>query len=294
MLAESGPGEVRVEQVLPDSAAEQSGLTAGDRLLSINGVPLETARGTAAGSLRQARWVLASANEMRLLIELGEDATGTTQYTHWSLPIPGNADDTLYETGPDDLYLHGLTLRDDAEGGVRIDAVRHGTPAAARGIPPGSHLTAIQGRPVHALIDVQRLLNEFVEQPWIQVRTAENDLPRWPIHPSGTRSAPVHPTQLYSAINAALLCLLLLAYEPFRRRDGELIALELTIYPVTRYLLEAIRTDESAVFGTGLSISQNVSIGILAAAGLLWWYVLTRPPGTKRFDGYATPGKPDR
>ena len=58
---------------------------------------------------------------------------------------------------------------------------------------------------------------------------------------------------------------LLWAYFPFRRRDGELIALLLTIHPITRFLLEIIRTDEPAVFGTGLSISQNISILLLAA-----------------------------
>ena len=52
------------------------------------------------------------------------------------------------------------------------------------------------------------------------------------------RSHPVHPTQLYSTIGALLICLLLLAYDPFRRRDGELWALMLTVYAITRLLEE--------------------------------------------------------
>jgi phosphatidylglycerol:prolipoprotein diacylglycerol transferase len=53
----------------------------------------------------------------------------------------------------------------------------------------------------------------------------------------------------------------------------------LTIYPVTRFLLEIIRTDEVAMFGTRFSISQLVSFAILAGVIGLWRYVLSRPRG---------------
>jgi hypothetical protein len=43
-------------------------------------------------------------------------------------------------------------------------------------------------------------------------------------------------------------------------------------------LLEIIRTDESAIFGTGLSISQNISIVILLAALCGWVYLRMSPP----------------
>jgi phosphatidylglycerol:prolipoprotein diacylglycerol transferase len=69
------------------------------------------------------------------------------------------------------------------------------------------------------------------------------------------------------------------AYFPFRRRDGEVIALLLTIHPITRFLLEIIRTDEPAVFGTGLSISQNISVLLLATGIGLWWYLSRQPRG---------------
>ena len=91
------------------------------------------------------------------------------------------------------------------------------------------------------------------------------------------RSLPVHPTQLYSTIDALILCLLLLVYDRFRRRDGALTALMMTIYPITRFLIENIRTDEAAIWGTGLHISQNISLGLLAVAICLWIYILRRP-----------------
>ena len=60
------------------------------------------------------------------------------------------------------------------------------------------------------------------------------------------RSLPVYPTQIYSSLDALLLTLLLLAYDPFRRRDGELFALMLSVYAMTRFLIEILRTDEAA------------------------------------------------
>lgn len=92
-----------------------------------------------------------------------------------------------------------------------------------------------------------------------------------------TRSLPVHPAQLYSSLNAFLLTFFLLAWYPFRRHDGEVTALMLTIYPLQRIFEEIIRTDELTVFGTGMTISENVSILMLAAAVALWIFALRGP-----------------
>jgi phosphatidylglycerol:prolipoprotein diacylglycerol transferase len=97
--------------------------------------------------------------------------------------------------------------------------------------------------------------------------------------PMPPRSRPVHPTQLYSAIDAGLLGWLLWAQYPFRRRDGETIALLLMLHPISRFLLEVIRTDEPDVFETGMSISQNISILLLACGLALWWYLSKQPRG---------------
>ena len=81
------------------------------------------------------------------------------------------------------------------------------------------------------------------------------------------RSLPVHPTQIYSVIDGLVLCLLLLGYGRFRRRDGEVSALLMTIYPISRFFIETLRSDEAPIFGTGMSISQNVSLLLLVCAG---------------------------
>ena len=73
---------------------------------------------------------------------------------------------------------------------------------------------------------------------------------------------------------------LLLAYYPFRRKDGEVTALTLTLHPISRFLLEIIRTDEGPVFGTPFSISQNISLLVLAGGICLWIYLWRQPRGT--------------
>jgi hypothetical protein len=43
--------------------------------------------------------------------------------------------------------------------------------------------------------------------------------------------------------------------------------------------LEIIRTDEPAIFGTGMSISQNISILLLICGVGLWWHLSKQPRG---------------
>ena len=51
----------------------------------------------------------------------------------------------------------------------------------------------------------------------------------------------------------------------------------LTIHPISRFLIEIIRIDESAVLHTQMSIAQNISLALLAVAALLWAYILWAP-----------------
>jgi phosphatidylglycerol:prolipoprotein diacylglycerol transferase len=93
------------------------------------------------------------------------------------------------------------------------------------------------------------------------------------------RSLPVHPTQIYASVNAGLIFLVLWFYYPFRRRDGEVFALFLVLYPLARIVEEFIRDDETGQLGTPFTISQWISFGLLAIAAGLWIYLLRRPRG---------------
>jgi phosphatidylglycerol---prolipoprotein diacylglyceryl transferase len=109
------------------------------------------------------------------------------------------------------------------------------------------------------------------------------------LKPPPGKSLPVEPSQPLSTIDAFLLCLVLLGYDPYRRRDGELFAVMLSIYPITRFLIEGLRTDEAAVLGTGMSIGQCVSVLLLLCAGGLWFYLLRRPKGVASFADFSPP-----
>jgi phosphatidylglycerol:prolipoprotein diacylglycerol transferase len=101
-------------------------------------------------------------------------------------------------------------------------------------------------------------------------------------------SLPVHPTQLYSTLDALVLLFLLSAFYPLRRRDGEVMALLMITYPITRFLIEYLRNDEG-VFLLGLTISQTISVGLFAC-GLLFWFALQRGPARRAVDvGSAEP-----
>jgi phosphatidylglycerol---prolipoprotein diacylglyceryl transferase len=97
-----------------------------------------------------------------------------------------------------------------------------------------------------------------------------------------TKSLPVHPTQIYSALDGLVLLCLLSAYYPLRRRDGEVMALLMVTYAIGRFLTERLRNDESAMFA-GLTVSQLLSI-VLFVCGLIYWYRLSRMPALRYAD----------
>ena len=110
-----------------------------------------------------------------------------------------------------------------------------------------------------------------------EIGVADGRVLRWLSASGPPRSVPVHATQLYSAIDAGLLALVLWFFFPFRRHDGEVFALLITVHPISRFFLEMIRRDEPGQFGTSLTISQWLSLAILALSVALWIYIERSP-----------------
>ena len=82
----------------------------------------------------------------------------------------------------------------------------------------------------------------------------------------------MHPTQIYSSINAAVLAVLTAAYYHRRAADGSVLALSLLVYPVTRFALELLRGDELGYRTDGLTQAQMVgSLLFLCGVGLTGW-----------------------
>lgn len=209
----------------------------------------------------------------------------------WAVTFPPESPPYKSQLARGEFY--GLEVRQDSQqGAVRVHTVTPGSPAATAGLKPGDRLQTVNGFDVTALREVYGLLAQAARDGWkVNIETGDGRQVVLPAQSPPARSLPVHPTQIYSAINAGLLCLLLVAFYPFRRRDGEVLALLLTVYPITRLLIEIIRTDELGVLGTGLTISQNVSLLIFVAVAMFWIYLARQPLGSALPAGPAQPAR---
>ncbi len=187
-------------------------------------------------------------------------------------------DSPPYERQHELGQLYGMTIGETDGGRAFVQRVKPGAAAERGGVKRGDILTHINGKEVQTIDDAKVALG--LSGKSVELTTSTGDVRRiirenWP-----GRSLPIHPTQLYSALDAGLLALLLWVLYPFRRKDGEIFALLITVHPISRYLLESIRTDEPGQFGTDLTISQWISLGILVAAAGFWYYVEKQPRGS--------------
>jgi phosphatidylglycerol:prolipoprotein diacylglycerol transferase len=207
----------------------------------------------------------------------------------WAVQFPFGSPPHIRQVEQGKLTLHGLRFDGDSDDPAMISAVEPGSLADKAGLRPGQEIRRViassendqdarewkitsvdeaQGALVRITGEGTELRLQVTSQGEAGVQTLG-----WTLPSALPRSIPVHPAQLYSAIDCFLLMFVLLAYEPFQRRNGELLALLLTIHPISRFLLEIVRIDEAAMFGTGLSISQLISVVALAGAGVLWTYI---------------------
>lgn len=161
---------------------------------------------------------------------------------------------------------------------IVVGYVASGSAAELAGVKVGDEVRTVNGKQVATLTESQEQLGRSGRH--VEMEMANQQTKRWDVLTAPPRSAPIHPTQLYAAIDAGLLALLLWFVYPFRRRDGEVTALMFTLHPPSRFLLEIVRVDEAGVFGTDLSISQVVSIGLFVIGLGIWWYVESQPRGS--------------
>ena len=212
---------------------------------------------------------------------------GATCDLPWAVTFP--PDSPPYQSQVRRGQMYGFELSGDPGAQPVVEKVEPESPAGNAGLSPGAVLRSINGYSVQSAGQAHQVIADlFREQQPLIIQTEDERRFKLPAIPIPRRSLPVHPTQLYSAANALMLCLFLLAYAPFCRRDGELWATFMLLYPITRFLLEMIRVDEPGVFRTGLTISQLVSLMLLLCAMAFWAHVLMKPPGTA-FARYQEP-----
>ena len=93
----------------------------------------------------------------------------------------------------------------------------------------------------------------------------------------GTHGQPVHPTQIYDSLLNLGLYLALAWFYRRKKLDGQVFAIYLMGYAVTRSLVEMFRGDYPAEhLHSGLTPAHLISIGILGAGAILFW-MLQRP-----------------
>ena len=106
--------------------------------------------------------------------------------------------------------------------------------------------------------------------PWAVVFPAVDGLPR-------------HPTQLYSSFPNIIIFIVLWYLYPRRKWKGEVFVSYLVLYSIYRFVVEFFR--ENLLWGSLLTISQCISLGVFALGSFILFYKSYQyKQDSKRFD----------
>lgn len=90
---------------------------------------------------------------------------------------------------------------------------------------------------------------------------------------NGVEYIQVHPTFLYESLWNLGVLMFMLWYRKRKKFDGEMLWIYLAGYGLGRFLIEGLRTDQLILFGTGIAVSQGLSlILVLASVGVLIYH----------------------
>ncbi len=89
---------------------------------------------------------------------------------------------------------------------------------------------------------------------------------------NGVEYIQVHPTFLYESLWNLGVLIFLLWYRKRKKFDGEILWMYLLGYGLGRAWIEGLRTDQLLFFGTGIPVSQALSMVLVAAASavIIW------------------------
>ncbi|MGP1589202.1 MAG: prolipoprotein diacylglyceryl transferase [Oribacterium sp.] len=94
-------------------------------------------------------------------------------------------------------------------------------------------------------------------------------------HIGGVDYIQVHPTFLYESCWNLLVFLLLLFFSRRKKFEGEIFFLYLGLYGLGRFFIEGLRADSLLFFGTGIAVSQALSLLLvllsIVSIGVLWY-----------------------
>ena len=83
---------------------------------------------------------------------------------------------------------------------------------------------------------------------------------------NGVEYIQVHPTFLYESLWNLGLLMFMLWYRKRKKFDGEMLWIYLVGYGLGRFWIEGLRTDQLILFGTGIAVSQGLSLILVLAS----------------------------
>ena len=89
-------------------------------------------------------------------------------------------------------------------------------------------------------------------------------------------SLPVKPAQAIGIVNALVVAGILFVFFRLRSREGQVFALMMIVYPMTRFVLEMIRNDNPHNLLKGVLTHNQYSSMVFAAAGVVLWLALRK------------------
>ena len=227
----------------PGSEAKAAGLAVGDRVTKVNGKP----------------------NDILLLIDGDRE------------PVE-RAVERLKEAGRVEVIKPGMDRGPfgcnaaEAEKGKWLGVVAFDTPVAAAAAKKSADELKKDGAIAATITDRLTALCE----DWPRGETRFDLTVERKDGPANVSFVPktvtLFPTQVYEAVSMVLLIGFLLAYQPFRRHEGQLFVLWLICYGLHRFLNEAIRIEPTYTIGgvdLGLTASQWISLGIILGGVIL-------------------------
>lgn len=169
------------------------------------------------------------------------------------------------------LLDFGFTTADCTVGAVNPDS-----PAYRMGLQAGDLIVRANDHPVNFYGDLDSYLGKgegwVLGERKLQLTVAHPGAPA-PVRLSAyePRTLGLHPTQVYESISMALLFLLLLAFTPFKGRDGMVMVVFIFGYAIHRFLNEMLRNDTQPVaFNMTLSQNGSILVFILGVVLLAW------------------------
>lgn len=159
----------------------------------------------------------------------------------------------------------------------RVAAVAPGSPADRQGVRSGDRIERLQAVRSTELASADRPAEEI---PFGAIAVVNGVEHYWSARDLPAVAGPVLPAQIIGSISGLLLCLGLCWLSRRDHRDGTILLAGFAGYALLRFGIEILRSDEPGQFGTQLTISQWVSLVVLAGSLAAWWWLRSRPAAT--------------